>query len=131
MASVQHHTDCRRTSAGAVQEDIKIFTEREWLAFRRRSGWNAANRAIAPPSAPLRRKGILMRQTKTPDAAALVDHNAARAILNGHCADPFAQLGLQDRDGAVLLSVFVPGADSVTCIAGDRKSTRLNSSHPV
>ena len=59
-----------------------------------------------------------MGQTKTPDAAALVDHNAAQAIVNGTCADPFAQLGLQNRDGAVLLSVFVPGADSVTCLAG-------------
>ncbi|SEN39931.1 1,4-alpha-glucan branching enzyme [Loktanella fryxellensis] len=60
-----------------------------------------------------------MQQTKTPDAAALLDHNAARAILNGQCGDPFAQLGMQDRTGAVLLTVFVPGAEGVTCLTDD------------
>ncbi len=62
-----------------------------------------------------------MPKTPTPGAEALVDHNAAKAILSGHCADPFAQLGMQDRGGVTLLTVFLPGADTVTCLASKTK----------
>ena len=69
-----------------------------------------------------------MPKTKTPLAEALVDHNAARAIVEGRCADPFAHLGLQDHDDALLLTVFVPGAEAVTCIAG-KAETSLTPLH--
>ncbi len=55
-------------------------------------------------------------QTQAPEA--MVDHNAAKAIVTGHCADPFAQLGLQDRGAGLLLTVFVPGADTVKVLTG-------------
>jgi len=53
-------------------------------------------------------------------AAALIDHNAARAILEGRCGDPFAQLGLQQRQGTWLLTVFVPGVDGIDCLTGKK-----------
>ncbi len=57
-----------------------------------------------------------MPMTKTHAAAQLVDHNAARDIVNGQCATPFAQLGMQTRGDQWLLTVFLPGADQVTAL---------------
>ncbi|MEY1554475.1 1,4-alpha-glucan branching protein GlgB [Yoonia sp. R2331] len=58
------------------------------------------------------------RQPAVPDAAALIDHNAARDILAGRCGDPFGQFGLQQRDGHWLLTAFVPGAAQVSALIG-------------
>ena len=63
-----------------------------------------------------------MTQTSTGSAEALLDHNAARAIIEGRCKDPFEQLGLQKRSGLWLLTVFVPGADAVACLTGETKT---------
>lgn len=59
-----------------------------------------------------------MTQTSTGSAEALLDHNAARAIIEGRCTDPFEQLGLQKRGGLWLLTTFVPGANAMTCLTG-------------
>ncbi|SEQ47309.1 1,4-alpha-glucan branching enzyme [Loktanella sp. DSM 29012] len=62
-----------------------------------------------------------MPATKTPSATTLVDYNAARDIVWGQCRSPFDALGLQQRDGGWLLTVFVPGAESVTCVTADKR----------
>ncbi len=60
-----------------------------------------------------------------PQVSSLIDYNAARAILEGRCADPFAHLGPQKRDKHWLLTVFVPGADALHAVDGDGTKTGL------
>ena len=47
------------------------------------------------------------------------------ALLAGHLADPFHFLGLRAHPDGFALNVFVPGADSVTCITGKATKTPL------
>jgi 1,4-alpha-glucan branching enzyme len=48
----------------------------------------------------------------------LIDHGAARAIVEGRHGDPFSVLGLHKRDGTWVLTAFVPGAERVTVLVG-------------
>ena len=47
------------------------------------------------------------------------------ALLAGHLTDPFHFLGLRQHPDGFALNVFVPGADSVTCITGKATKTAL------
>ncbi|MEP1200309.1 1,4-alpha-glucan branching protein GlgB [Tateyamaria sp.] len=47
------------------------------------------------------------------------------ALLDGHLADPFQFLGLRVHPEGFALNVFVPGADTVTCITGKATKTPL------
>ena len=48
----------------------------------------------------------------------LIDHGAARAIVEGRHGDPFSVLGLHKREGAWVVTAFVPGAERVEVLAG-------------
>jgi 1,4-alpha-glucan branching enzyme len=48
----------------------------------------------------------------------LIDHGAARAIVEGRHGDPFSVLGLHKRDGAWVLTAFVPGAEKLWVLTG-------------
>ena len=67
----------------------------------------------------------MAKADSAPDALASVDWNAARDLLAGRCADPFARLGLHARDGAHVLTVCLPGADRVACLTGGKTQTDM------
>ena len=48
----------------------------------------------------------------------LIDQGAALAIAEGRHGDPFSVLGLHKRDGAWVVTAFVPGAESVEVLTG-------------
>ena len=48
----------------------------------------------------------------------LIDDGSARAICAGAHGDPFAVLGIQDRGKRLVLTAFVPGADSLVALFG-------------
>ena len=48
--------------------------------------------------------------------AALIDTDAARAITSGAHGDPFAVLGIQTRGKQLVLTAFVPGADTLVAL---------------
>ena len=54
------------------------------------------------------------------DPATLIDHNAARAIVEGRCADPFSHLGVHKKGNQYLLTVFQPGAERLDCLTGTK-----------
>ena len=62
------------------------------------------------------------RPTLETALSAALPTDVTAALLNGHLGDPFHFLGLRDHPDGFALNVFVPGADTVTCITG--KSTR-------
>lgn len=48
----------------------------------------------------------------------LIDHGAAKAIVEGRHGDPFSVLGLHKRDGVWVLTAFVPGAERLSVLTG-------------
>ena len=50
--------------------------------------------------------------------ANLIDHAAAKAIVEGRHGDPFSVLGLHRRDGTWVVTAFVPGADHLSVLTG-------------
>ena len=48
----------------------------------------------------------------------LIDHGAARAIVEGRHGDPFSVLGLHKRDGGWVVTAFVPGAARLWVLTG-------------
>ena len=48
----------------------------------------------------------------------LIDQGAALAIAEGRHGDPFSVLGLHKREGAWVVTAFVPGAESVEVLTG-------------
>jgi 1,4-alpha-glucan branching enzyme len=48
----------------------------------------------------------------------LIDHGAAKAIVEGRHGDPFSVLGLHKREGAWVLTAFVPGAERLAVLTG-------------
>lgn len=48
----------------------------------------------------------------------LIDHGAARAIVEGRHGDPFSVLGLHKRGGGWVLTAFVPGAERLWVLTG-------------
>jgi 1,4-alpha-glucan branching enzyme len=56
--------------------------------------------------------------SKEPSAAPLLSIHTARAIAQGTHGDPFSVLGLHPHGKAWQLRAFVPGADSLTVVAG-------------
>ena len=48
----------------------------------------------------------------------LIDHGAARAIVEGRHGDPFSVLGLHKREGAWVVTAFVPGAERLWVLTG-------------
>ena len=59
----------------------------------------------------------------------LIDHGAARAIVEGRHGDPFSVLGLHKRDGAWVLTAFVPGADRLWVLTG--KTGKAAEADPI
>jgi len=53
----------------------------------------------------------------------LIDHGAARAIVEGRHGDPFSVLGLHGRDGAWVVTAFVPGAERLWVLTGTETAT--------
>ena len=51
----------------------------------------------------------------------LIDDGSARAICAGAHGDPFAVLGIQERGGRLVLTVFVPGADALVALFGKKE----------
>ena len=47
----------------------------------------------------------------------LIDHGAARAIVEGRHGDPFSVLGLHERGGTWVVTAFVPGAERLRVLA--------------
>jgi 1,4-alpha-glucan branching enzyme len=48
----------------------------------------------------------------------LIDHGAAKAIVEGRHGDPFSVLGLHKREGAWVVTAFVPGAEQLSVLTG-------------
>ena len=48
----------------------------------------------------------------------LIDHGAAKAIVEGRHGDPFSVLGLHKREGAWVVTAFVPGAERLSVLTG-------------
>ena len=59
----------------------------------------------------------------------LIDHGAARAIVEGRHGDPFSVLGLHKRDGAWVVTAFVPGAERLWVLTG--KAGKAAEADPV
>lgn len=59
----------------------------------------------------------------------LIDHGAARAIVEGRHGDPFSVLGLHKRDGAWVVTAFVPGAERLWVVTG--KAGKAAEADPV
>lgn len=53
----------------------------------------------------------------------LIDHGAARAIVEGRHGDPFSVLGLHGRDGTWVVTAFVPGAERLWVLTGTETAT--------
>ena len=68
-----------------------------------------------------------MAKTPTRDMAlrAAPPAEVVAALLAGHLSDPFHYLGLRAHPDGFALNVFVPGADTVTCITGKATRKRL------
>lgn len=59
----------------------------------------------------------------------LIDHGAAKAIVEGRHGDPFSVLGLHKRDGAWVVTAFVPGAERLWVLTG--KAGKAEAAEPV